>query len=239
MKRDIILSLILHLTVILAMVVSAPFSIKPQNNFDDVIRVSLTSMPDLPSQVQEIPTQPVSVPAPAVEDNFEIPIDDPSTVDTKAEIDEPEPVKEPEPEPEEKPKSRQPQPNAEPAESGDANGEKTEVDAPTSGAGSVFSGMTIDNATFNYPYWFNQTFNKLGGNFHNRVAFDGELICVISFQVIRSGKIIDLKVEESSGIEAFDQGCLDAVTKSEPLPPLPRQFKDEIIKITLPFQFSR
>ena len=70
------------------------------------------------------------------------------------------------------------------------------------------------------------------------MAIDATIVCVIYFQVIKSGRVIEKRVEETSGIPAFDQACLQAVERSTPFPPLPRDFTDEIIGITLPFQYK-
>ena len=219
MKRDIVLSLCLHAAIILATVVSAPFDLKRQKDFGEVIRVSLTSLPEItPSE----PT-PITVPKPMEEVLPDIPIDDPTTAE-KAVI-------EPKPEKKEKPKTTGQVPS-------DAGTGEKEIESSATGGGSPFQGATIDNASFDYPYWFTQAFNKIAGNWRNPVGSDATLVCVIYFQVIRSGRLIKLRVETSSGFGAFDDACLQAVQSSAPFPPLPREFRDEIIGITLPFKYA-
>jgi TonB family protein len=167
------------------------------------------------------------IPQPAVEAMPEIPIENPASL--------PETVvpEKPKPKPKDKPKTK-------PVAAG--NDLKTtggnQIETSATGAGSPFSGATIDNASFNYPYWFTQAFHKIQSNWRNPVAADGTVVCVIYFQVIKSGRVIEKRVEESSGIPAFDQACLQAVERSTPFPPLPRDFNDEIIGITLPFQYK-
>lgn len=112
------------------------------------------------------------------------------------------------------------------------------VEAPGAGAGSPFQGATIDNARFNYPYWFTQAFNKIRSNWRNPVSADAPIVCLVYFQVIKSGRVIETRIEESSGIPAFDKACLTAIERSAPFPPLPRDFADEIIGMTLPFQYK-
>ena len=152
----------------------------------------------------------------------------------------PKPKSEPKPKPEPKPKKTKPKktkPASETKPSGTAQGESKEIE--TSGvSGSPFAGATIDNASFNYPYWFTQTFNKIAVNWKNPIVYDGTLICTIYFQVIKSGRIIELRIEKSSGIPEFDESCMRAVSGAAPFPPLPRQFRDEIIGLTLPFKHS-
>ena len=64
------------------------------------------------------------------------------------------------------------------------------------------------------------------------------LSCIIYFQVIRSGRIIKTEIEQSSGFDAYDRACERAVKMAEPLPPLPKEFTDEIIGIHLEFPYS-
>ncbi len=224
MKLEIILSLALHAVLILFTMVTSPFDIRRTQQYDEVIRVSLTAMPEFATEEPVAVPTPVT-PQPVVEQMPEIPIEDPASL--------PETVVPEKPKPKDKPKSK-------PRTTG--NDEKTndqnQIETPATGAGSPFSGATIDNASFNYPYWFTQAFHKIQSNWRNPVAADATIVCVVYFQVIKSGRVIEKRVEETSGIPAFDQACLQAVERSTPFPPLPRDFTDEIIGITLPFQYK-
>ncbi|RME22661.1 MAG: energy transducer TonB [Candidatus Zixiibacteriota bacterium] len=81
-------------------------------------------------------------------------------------------------------------------------------------------------------------FNKIASNMRHSVVTDATLICVIYFQVLQSGRIVNLKVIQSSGYQEFDDACMAAVSRSAPFPPLPRDFSDEIIGITLPIKYT-
>ena len=218
MKQEIILSLVLHTFIVVFAVVSSPFDVQ-KHELGEVIHVSITSAAELPSS-GPVPLEPIPVPQPVVEDMPEIPISDPVTKEA-VEI-----------KPKEKEKPKKTNQKKPPSQS---SRQSEQVEITDTGAGSPFRGATIDNASFNYPYWFTQAFNKISGNFRNPVAYDGTLVCTIYFQVIKSGRILELKIVEPSGIDAFDNACLEAVRRSTPFPPLPRQFTDEIIGITVPF----
>jgi len=246
MNRDILLSLGVHLLVVFFAFTSSPFRAKSIINYGEVITVTLPSASQLadimaqsagqPEEI-EVPPVPVEIPKPVEEIEPDIPISDPITKPA-AEIEKPSPGPE-EKEPE-KEKSVQKLPDSETAEtgdedqSGDAEG-KVDVEATAAG-GTVLSGASVDNASFNYPYWFTQAFYKISGNLRNPVNYDGTLVCVVYFQVIQSGRAFDIKIVEPSGIEAFDQACLAAIERSTPFPPLPREFNSEVIGITLPFK---
>ena len=46
-----------------------------------------------------------------------------------------------------------------------------------------------------------------------------------------------MKIKQSSGIDAVDRDCIAAIERSAPFPPLPREFRDEIIGITVPIKY--
>ncbi len=69
----------------------------------------------------------------------------------------------------------------------------------------------------------------------NPVSTDATITCTVYFQVIKSGRLINVEVVESSGIAIFDEACVRAIKRSAPFPNLPHDFVDEIIGITIPF----
>jgi len=234
-KLDVTFSIALHLCVLAATVVSSPFLGDHKIDLGEVIRVQLTAMP---AASQPAPVQPLTVPTPVEETVEDIPMSDPALKEKVAVSEKkPDPPKK---KPKPKPKKETPA-AAKPPESQAKSGSGTElkeIDAPVTGEGSMFEGAKIDNESFDYPYWFTQAFNKINSNFRNPIAYDGTLVCVVYFQVIRSGRMLDVKVETSSGIEAFDNACLIAVERSAPFPPLPKGFRDEIIGLTLPVKWT-
>ena len=98
--------------------------------------------------------------------------------------------------------------------------------------------MRIDNAAFDHPYWFDLAWNKINQNYRFAITIDGKVYCDVYFVVIKSGRVIETKVVNSSGIPAFDQACVSAIERSSPFPPLPRDWIDEILGITITFTNS-
>lgn len=225
MKFEIILSLALHLGIVAVSTFGANWYTRKTPDLGEVIRVSLSALPP------QITAEPEVVPVPDVPDAVteqlpDIPVSDPAVM-PKAKV----PDK-----PKAKPKKKPVKNKSQTAASTESQS-TTEVDAPGAGEGSPFSGMTIDNSSFDYPYWFTQALYKIRSNWRNTVSADGPIVCTIYFQVIKSGRVIEARIKEPSGIAAFDRACLTAVQRSAPFPPLPREFVDEIIGITLPFQY--
>ena len=241
MKRDLIFSLALHVGVVALTLLASPFKINGQPDYDDVIQVELISgFPAAAVEPEPIAPQPepveITTPPALEEEPPDIPVGEPEISD-EAVMEEEVETMEPEPEPPPV-QSVVTETTPQPVTADDAadNG-PGEIHSPATAGSSPFAGATIDNASFNYPYWFTQAFNKIRRNWRNPVAADGVIICAVYFEVIKSGKVIVIRIENSSGIPRFDDACYAAVDRAAPFPPLPRQFADEIIGITLPFKY--
>jgi len=228
MKRDVVLSVILHLAIVVATVISSPLTVR-QRQYDDVIKVALVAAPPMTNLPPE-PLPPLQTPKAIADEPVEIPIDQPESAPI-TEIDKPKP----EPPPKEEKKPYQPM-----AETGDVEqtGDTEGASEVEASGGTPFSGTSVDNASFDYPYWFTQAFYKIQSNWRNPIAADYSIVCVVYFQVIKSGRVIEQRIEQSSGVRTYDEACLRAIDKSAPFPPLPREFTDEIIGITLPFKYE-
>lgn len=227
MSRDLIISVLLHVFVVGALYASG--QILPSHKFDpgDVIKVSLVSLPDMPPSMVP-PTDPLSIPKAVKAEEAPLPVSDP----TSKPIASIQKKKEP---PKQKKTQKKPyQSGAEKGEQDQTGSENGNTDVGQA-AGSPFAGATVDNASFNYPYWFTQAFYKLRSNFVIPIDADGKIVCEVYFQVLKSGRVVETKVIKSSGIQVFDQACIAAIEKSSPFPPFPREFSDEILGITVPF----
>lgn len=227
MSRDFIFSVVLHVTIVAVLMLSPSLSFeRDRSDFGEVIKVNVVS--SLATVTPQEPIPEAETPTPVFEDEpDDIPINDPTTR-PEAKIIKPEEKPKPKP-----PKTEnKPQPkNSEPKESSESTS-GADVDAP---AGSPFSGVRVDNAAFNYPYWFTLAYNKIGQNFRIPFAIDGKVYCDVYFQVIKSGKVIEAKIVKESPLPGFDAACLAAIEDASPFPPLPREFLDEIIGVTVTF----
>ncbi|MCP4704134.1 MAG: TonB C-terminal domain-containing protein [candidate division Zixibacteria bacterium] len=232
MKQDLLLSFLIHFIIVIAMVISSPFKPKVNTDLGDVIQVNLRTF-TAPAAAPE--PEPIEIPQEIVADEPVVTTPEIASVIEAKPIDKPKPEK-PKPKPI---KNNDYNPDAlkeDKEQSGTKDGQKDVSENLSSG--SKFGGAAIDNASFDYPYWFVQAFSKIERNWRNPVFSNQPLSCIIYFQVIRSGRIIKTEIEQSSGVDAFDGGCERAVNISQPLPPLPDQFADEIIGIHLEFPYS-
>ena len=223
MKRDVLYSVFLHLGIVMLVLLSSPFSPQTQSfDYGDVIKIKAVY---IPKNVAQKTVAPISVPKALPEESVEIPIDKPTSIKDEVKIDKP------------KPKKVQQTENQNNESTGSSTGTENEIETTNTDTGSPFAGATVDNASFDYPYWFVQAFNKINFNFKKTVPLDGSVICVVYFQVIKSGRVIDVKIKQSSGIDAVDRDCIAAIERSAPFPPLPSEFRDEIIGITVPIKY--
>lgn len=244
MKRDLLLSLVLHVGIVALTLLASPFTIKSQLDNREVIAIDVL-FDEPPGGFEAAPEEPppeparVATPKTVEEEPAEIPIVDPAleeeevVIDDELEPDEPE--EEPPPPPDQSvvqlPTDEVTTTNQPTVDEGPA-----EIHSTVTGKGAIFAGATISNANFDYPWWFTQALNKILRNYRNPVASDGVIGCAIYFEVIKSGRVIVMRIETSSGIDRYDEACLAAVERAKPFPPLPRHFPDEIIGITLPFR---
>ena len=216
----------MHLVIVAAALFASPLQLKRTTEpFGEVIRVNAVSLGELPTPAAAPePLPEVKPPAPVEVEPEDVPIRE---MTTKPEVE----VKKPEPEKQERKPAETPviEDNA---ASDQGEGEGTEVDAPSGGA---ISGARVANAGFDYPYWFTLIWNKINQNHRFAVAIDGKVYCDVTFVVIASGRIIETEVVNPSGIPAFDQSCILALERSSPLPPLPNDWLDEIVEITVTF----
>jgi outer membrane biosynthesis protein TonB len=225
MRTDILFSVVLHLAVLAALVVGSPFNPRVSTDIHDVIRVSLTSLPYAATPQ----SKPAAIPKAATPE------------ETAALLPESKPA--PKAKPVDKPKEKKKKDKKKKTAIQKAVEEKIGVDSGVTdisenlGIGSPFGGAAIDNASFNYPYWFVQSFSKIERNWNNPVYANQPLSCIIYFQTIRSGRIIKIETEISSGIDAYDRACERAIRLSEPFPPLPEEFTEEILGIHLEFPY--
>ncbi len=89
---------------------------------------------------------------------------------------------------------------------------------------------------FTYSYYLNILLNKINKNWHNPFKNkDVVLKSIVYFEVDKSGKIYNVRLEENSGNELYNETTIRAVTSAERLPPLPQEFSDDYLKVHLEF----
>jgi TonB family protein len=228
--RDLVYSILLHAGLLIMITMLNPFSMNLSRDFDSVA-VNIISMPPLgdPELIKGSAPE-ISIPQATLDEPADIPISKPESKTEKKPVEKKEETPKPKPKKDTGYKGQ-----AAKADETQAGG--TDI-SDQLGAGTAFGSAAVDNANFQYPYYFVQAFGKIQRNWSNPVAANQPLSCIIYFKVIRFGTILDPEVEKSSGVEAYDRACLRAVQASSPLPQLPTDFRDDIIGIYLEFPYK-
>ena len=101
---------------------------------------------------------------------------------------------------------------------------------------TVYDGPKVDNASFDYPYWIDLVTGKISRSLHLPHGIPRNLSCQIFLQVNRDGELVALRMVHQSGSTAFDRACLEAIRWAEPFPPLPADYQNDRIGLTVPFR---
>lgn len=216
--KIMIFSAALHILVFVGFSVGNPFS-GPQKRELEVLRVKLTSQaaPQVEQKTQVKPPPKKKVVKPKKKKA-------PPKKQTRKEKVQPSKEKKAEAVIEE----------SEPEEFSSADMDTTEFSPVSNSEMSAF----VEGPGFEYPDWNYQGFRKIAHNWRNYAMASHVLSCTIYFRVLKSGRIYGATVKSSSGNPVYDRGCLQAVKRSDPLPPLPSDYMHEEIGISLVFPWK-
>lgn len=90
----------------------------------------------------------------------------------------------------------------------------------------------LDNPNFTYGYYVDQMLALISRNWVRPPVGSG-IEAMVHYRIQRDGRISELRIVNSSGINSFDLAALRAVQSSSPLPPLPRGFRDSSLGVNL------
>ncbi|MDL2717417.1 MAG: TonB family protein [Acidobacteriota bacterium] len=106
----------------------------------------------------------------------------------------------------------------------------------TSGAGVSFgASVTSFDADFPFAYYVEQLLSLIGANWFKPESAEGTS-CVVSFRILRSGQVTDVKVDSTSGVSYYDRAAARAVYAANPVPPLPPDYRNDSLGVHLKFQ---
>ncbi|MCH9031628.1 MAG: TonB family protein [candidate division Zixibacteria bacterium] len=221
--RSIYFSVAIHVTMLITGIAASSISMTPKPLELDVVRVKL-SAPPAPKKKKKPPPPPkkkkVEIPKPVVDEEPEISTDPPKKIEEKAELknlkkEESQPIEETE--------------------------DELVVDSipdALSYAESSEVSPTFEDEGFDYPGWTYNGFKKIARAWRNQAYSTQPLICVINFRILKSGRVYGAKIQDGSGNPVFDRGCLQAVKKASPLPPLPSEYGHEEVGVSLVFPWK-
>ncbi|MGE0639153.1 MAG: energy transducer TonB [Thermoanaerobaculia bacterium] len=132
------------------------------------------------------------------------------------------------PKPQTRPDRTPPEPQATPEVRGSERGSVSGLAMGASVAG-------LDNPDFTYGYYVDQMLSMIQANWVRPIVGSG-IEATISYRIGRDGRITDVAISSSSGINSFDLAALRAVQSASPLPPLPRAFRESWLGVHLIFR---
>ncbi|MDH5541630.1 MAG: TonB family protein [Nitrospinota bacterium] len=118
---------------------------------------------------------------------------------------------------------------------------KKEDEAAAAQLNKQKTGGTIDIKKFPYEWYLIAMETKIYGNWDTLMVTtlsSSTIRVLIYFQIDKNGKLKAVKVEESSNDEFIDKSALEAVKMSEPFPPLPPGYKEDILEVHFGFKIT-
>lgn len=230
MTRDFYISLTAHLVIILAIAILAPVSAYYQmKGYPQIYRVGLVSLPagggggggDASSASALAPTEGVGLKEMKSEQK-KAKKTQPKTSQQKA-----------------TPSKRTTETATKPDEGkGTTAGKEGKGEGYEVSLGGGLGSAYVEGGNFESSYYLDIAFGKIRGNFSNPLRQTTFPIrATVYFKILKNGKIAEPIVEAPSGVAPFDQATLRAVISSDPLPPLPQEYKGEWLGIHLEFEF--
>jgi TonB family protein len=107
-------------------------------------------------------------------------------------------------------------------------------------SGDPGSGVFFDTQGFDLGPWANRVVAIVRSNWIIPVAAELGVkgIVGVSFQVEKSGRIVNINVISTSGTPSFDQAAVNALRTSSPFPPLPADFPRPILPGVFRFYYN-
>jgi protein TonB len=110
-------------------------------------------------------------------------------------------------------------------------------------AASAATGRATVSATrFPYAWYLSVVQGKVSSNWTQpsaRLIAEDSLTVVVSFRIRRDGSIDAVSVRRSSGRTTLDDSATKAIRSSAPFPPLPDDYRDSSLDVTIDFTVTR
>ena len=107
----------------------------------------------------------------------------------------------------------------------------------TAGQGGAQNTVQASFTNFPYPWYITQVRNALWTAWQKSKPKNAKgLSALVSFNIDRNGAVFETLIERSSGNDAYDYAALSAAQKTDHYPPLPADFKKEILTVTVEFK---
>ena len=106
---------------------------------------------------------------------------------------------------------------------------------PASPAANAPGGAARADLEKKYPAYFGIIKSYVDENWQYPMGVNNSIEIIVSVKIARTGKLLDVSVEKSSGDKAFDASLLKAIKKAAPFPPLPVDMEGSFLETGLRF----
>jgi periplasmic protein TonB len=106
-----------------------------------------------------------------------------------------------------------------------------------SGSAQGAGAMTLDVTDFPFAYYLASVQRKINERWEERAQPGRQPVAV--FEIGRNGQISKLAIEKSSGNPYYDQQALRAISEANPLPALPAEYPEAMLRIHIGFNFTQ
>jgi TonB family protein len=227
--RDFYISLAAHLMIILAIAILAPVTAYYQmKGYPQIYRVGLVSLPASGGGIGG-GTSSASVSAPAKGVGLkEVKAEQKKTKKTQPKVSQQKAQL----------SKKTSETTVKPSEGKGTAGKEGKGEGYEVSLGGGLGTAYVEGGNFESSYYLDIAFGKIRGNFTNPLRQTTFPIrTTVYFKILKNGKIAEPVVEAPSGVAPFDQAALRAVVSTDPLPPLPDEYKGEWLGIHLEFEF--
>jgi TonB family protein len=97
-------------------------------------------------------------------------------------------------------------------------------------------------ANFPYVWYLNTITERVSSNWFSSLVdpgISGSFQTIVYFRIQKSGQVVDVQIEQSSGLTPLDLSAVRAVKASAPFPPLPREYDEAYLGIHLIFEHTK
>jgi TonB family protein len=129
------------------------------------------------------------------------------------------------------------------------NGLKTGISSSGSGNGSGGGSGGGDGnggggigGYFPYAYYVDLLRNRISSSWYSSLVapgLKGKYVAAVYFIVNRDGKVSDLRLENSSGIDSLDLSARRAIENAAPFAPLPPDFTSQYLVVHFEFEWEK
>lgn len=231
LQRFLLGSALVHVGLAVTLIL-APSLFGRHARFQDVTFVDLVAAPPGPSRpAAKAPSRPAPAEPAPPEEGVRAEPEPPKPTPERVE-----PVKKPkkDPEPAAKPPPRPatPPPDAEAAAGSDALGPEL------AGAGDATASIESDIGGTRDDWYRSQLVAALYGRWRRPELTGTREVheVTVSFDILRDGRVENLRLEQSSGIRTLDRSALRAVSDAAPLPPIPSAWHESRVPAVFVFR---